>query len=178
MTLRWFFTICLLVTALHGSPDAHDIIELGTRADKGDATAQYYLGLMYDNGDLVVQDDKQAVFWYRKAADQGEARAQSNLGTMYVQGRGVTQDGEQAMFWYLKAAGQIAANSQIKLGDMFNEAQGYVQAHMWYNLAAADSTGETHERAARNRSIVEKKMTPQQVAEAQRLAGEWQVRQP
>jgi len=40
--------------------------------------------------------------------------------------------------------------------------QNYVQAHKWYNLAAANSTGES----ARNRSIVEEKMTPQQVAEA------------
>ena len=56
--------------------------------------------------------------------------------------------------------------------------QNYVQAHRWYNLAAANSTKETHKTAARNRSSVEKKMTPQQVAEAQRLAGEWQVRQP
>jgi len=53
--------------------------------------------------------------------------------------------------------------------------QNYVQAHKWYNLAAANSKGETYEQAARPSSIVEKKMTPPQVAEAQRLVGEWQV---
>jgi len=79
-------------------------------------------------------------------------------------------------------ADQGNARAQFNLGNMYNGGDGvvqnYVQAHKWYNLAAADSTGETHETAARNRSIVEKKMTPQQVAEAQRLAGEWRVRQP
>ncbi len=136
------------MTALHWSPDANadEIAELRARAEQGNARAQFNLGNMYNGGDGVVQDYKQALFWYRKAADQGNARAQFNLGNMYNGGDGVVQN--------------------------------YVQAHKWYNLAAADSTGETHEKAVRNRSIVEKKMTPQQVAEAQRLAGEWRVRQP
>ncbi len=56
--------------------------------------------------------------------------------------------------------------------------RGYVQTHKWSNLAMANSTGEAYEDAAGNRSFVEEKMTPQQVAEAQRLAREWQVRQP
>ncbi|MFZ2168420.1 MAG: hypothetical protein WAW61_02170 [Methylococcaceae bacterium] len=37
---------------------------------------------MYANGEGIVQDDKQAACWFRKAADQGEAVAQFNLGWM------------------------------------------------------------------------------------------------
>ena len=33
--------------------------------------AQVNLGVMYDNGEGVLQDDKEAVKWYRKAAEQG-----------------------------------------------------------------------------------------------------------
>ena len=172
------------MTALHCNPDAHadDIAALRARADQGDAEAQVSLGFMYGNGRGVVQDYKQAVVWYRKAADQGETWSQFNLGVMYHKGRGVVQDYKQAVVWYRKAADQGDANAQYSLGVMYFTGQGvaqnYVQAHKWVNLAAANSTGETHEQAARNRSIVEEKMTPQQVAEAQRLAGEWQVRQP
>ncbi len=51
---------------------------------------------------------------------------------------------------------------------------GHVQAHMWYNLAAAGlPPGEDRDKAARDRGRVAKLMTPAQIAEAQRLAGEW-----
>ena len=46
-------------------------------ADKGDAVAQYRLGLMYSTGRGVAHDDAQAVGWFRKAANQGMADALS-----------------------------------------------------------------------------------------------------
>ncbi len=71
--MRWFFTICLLVTGLLCSPDAHadDIAELRARAEQGLASAQFNRGAMYHSGLGAVQDYKQAVFWYRKAAGKG-----------------------------------------------------------------------------------------------------------
>ena len=54
--------------------------EFRALAEQGDASAQFNLGLMYDNGNGVPEDDRQAVFWYRKAAEQGVAGAQNNLG--------------------------------------------------------------------------------------------------
>ena len=47
-------------------------------------------------------------------------------------------------------------------------------AHMYFNLAGAGG----HKRAIKNRGIVEKKMTPSQVAEAQKLAKEWIKKHP
>ena len=43
-------------------------------AEQGDSYAQYNLGLMYDYGEGVIEDDTQAVYWFRKAAEQGEAK--------------------------------------------------------------------------------------------------------
>jgi hypothetical protein len=43
---------------------------------------------------------------------------------------------------------------------------------MWYNLAAVSGDSD----AVKNRDIVAAKMTPQQVAEAQKLARECQAR--
>ena len=60
-------------------------------AEQGDADAQYFLGWMYDNGEGVTQNDKEAVKWYLKAAEQGDAKAQNSLGMMYRNGTGVTQ---------------------------------------------------------------------------------------
>ena len=56
-------------------------------AEQGDNRAQYNLGLMYDNGDGVVQNYKTALKWYRLSAEQGNAFAQSNLGLMYQNGK-------------------------------------------------------------------------------------------
>ena len=65
-------------------------------AEKGNASAQYNLGVMHANGRGVPQDYAQAVKWYRMAVEQGLAEAQSNLGNMYDNGWGVPQDGAEA----------------------------------------------------------------------------------
>ncbi|NDF51679.1 MAG: sel1 repeat family protein, partial [Betaproteobacteria bacterium] len=62
-----------------------------TAAQKGEAQAQYNLGVMYEKGQGVAQDYKEAVLWYQMAAQQGNANAQHNLGVMYRNGQGVAQ---------------------------------------------------------------------------------------
>ncbi len=53
----------------------------------------------------------------------------------------------------------------------------YVQAHMWFNLAASKSPpGEDRDKAAKNRDNVAKVMTPAQISEAQKLAREWKAK--
>jgi TPR repeat protein len=47
--------------------------------------------------------------------------------------------------------------------------QDYVMAHMYFNIAGA--SGDKY--AIKGRDIIEKNMTPSQIAEAQKLAGEW-----
>ena len=56
--------------------------------------------------------------------------------------------------------------------------QDDVQAHMWLNLAASRTTGEDREDAASARDRARARMTPEQVAEAQRLAREWDEAHP
>ena len=90
---------------------------LRVRAEAGDAEAQFNLGVLYNNGDGVPQDDAEAVRWYRLAADQGYADAQYNLGVMYATGEGVPQDDAEALRWYRLAADQGHAGAQHNLGD-------------------------------------------------------------
>ncbi len=75
-------------------------------AEQGDASAQYNLGLMYDKGQGVPQDNTVAVKWYRLAADQGYAKAQNNLAAMYYSGKGVLKDYVFAHMWANLAASQ------------------------------------------------------------------------
>jgi len=69
-------------------------------AAAGNAAAQYYLGMAYENGDGVAQDYAAATKWYREAAEQGSAQAQYRLGALYEYGKGVSQDYERAFMWF------------------------------------------------------------------------------
>jgi TPR repeat protein len=142
-------------------------------AEEGDASAQYRLGLLYEGGVGVPQNYRQAKEWFEKAAKQGHVGAQAELGTLYLQGAGAPQSAQMAVFWFSQAAEQGDVLSFAKLGWMYAEGRGvrqdFIQAHMWYNLSAAQ--GE--ERAAEARDALAKRMTPAQIAEAQRLAREW-----
>ena len=80
--------------------------ELRYLAEHGDVRAQYYLGVLYDTGEGVPQDNHEAMSWYHRAAEQGEARAQYNLGLMYANGQGVPQDYAEAYYWITLAAAQ------------------------------------------------------------------------
>jgi hypothetical protein len=180
------FILCLLVwpalvqADFQAGKDAYDqgdyataFKEMRPLAEQGDAAAQFNLGILYDNGYGVPQDDQEAVRWWRLAAGQGNAAAQFNLGVMYEQGQGVPQDVAEAVRWYRLAAVQGHATAQFNLGILYGKGQGvlqdYIQAHMWASLAAA----QNQERATKLRAALANDMTPEQIAEAQRLAGEW-----
>ena len=75
-------------------------------AEQGNAKAQTIMGVLYDRGLEVPQDDTEAVRWYRLAAEQRNAEAQVFLGGMYALGRGVPQDVVQGHLWLTLAAAQ------------------------------------------------------------------------
>jgi hypothetical protein len=154
-------------------------------ADEGDARAQSMLGLLYYHGQGVQQDFAAAATWFRKAADQDDAPAQSHLGVMYFEGQGVPQDKAQAVKWFRRAADLGDAQAQFNLGLSYAKGESgepdNVRAHMWFNLAAATfppSDAGDRNIAAKERDRVAAKMTPQQIAEALRLAREWQPKTP
>ena len=80
------------------------IEELQRLAEQGDVEAQYYLGIMYSNGDGIQRDYKKGFFWCEKAALQGYPEAQFVVADMYECGDGVERNIEKAIEWYKKAA--------------------------------------------------------------------------
>ena len=80
--------------------------DLLPEAEKGNARAQFILGLLYKQGRGIPQDFKQAAKWFLKAAEQGNARGQFSLGLLYLKGQGVSKDYKQAEEWLRKAAEQ------------------------------------------------------------------------
>ena len=135
-------------------------------ADQGLASAQFHLGLMYDNGQGVPQEDYvQAAKWYRLAANKGDASAQYYLAFKYKKGQGVSQSYEQAANWFRLAADQGYASAQFSLGAAYLFGQGVsedeIQALVWM-IRAADQ-GDVN--ALKSREFIELTMTPQQIAQ-------------
>jgi hypothetical protein len=143
-------------------------------AEDGDASAQCNLGVLYEQGRGVAQNYREAMRWFRLAALQGDASAQSNLGVMYYKGQGIAQDYGEAMKWYRMAAEQRNAEAQFNLGVMYQDGRGVAQdrvrAHMWFNLAAAISSDGNAQLAAKNRDIMTKSLTREQLFRAQEMA--------
>jgi uncharacterized protein len=68
-------------------------------AERGQSSAQAYLGFMYETGRGVPQNYTDAAMWYRRAAEQGDSLAQYSLGQLYDRGQGVPQDIVEAGKW-------------------------------------------------------------------------------
>jgi len=139
-------------------------------AEKGDADAANSLGLFYYCGDGVAKDYAEAFKWFSKSADQNNLDAQSSLGDCYHYGRGVAKDEAEAVKWYRKSAEQGYSEAQWDLGFCYETGEGVqkdeVEACKWYSLAAAQGFAY----AKTNLSITESQMTPEQIAEAQKLS--------
>jgi uncharacterized protein len=68
-------------------------------AERGEASAQAYLGFMFETGRGVPQNYTEAAMWYRRAAEQGDSLAQYSLGLLYDRGQGVPRDIVEANKW-------------------------------------------------------------------------------
>src|SRR6187549_3299928 len=69
-------------------------------AEKGHASAQAQLALLYEQGHGVPADERQAFKYYLMAAEKGFAPAQATVAGMYAEGRGVAQDLFASNLWY------------------------------------------------------------------------------
>jgi len=119
---------------------------------------------------------------YRAHAEQGDANSQNRLGNAYLKGQGVPLNYAEAVRWYRKAADQGYALAQFDLAFMYYRGQGvprdYVLAHMWMGLAASRASGDLKDNSVSGQHLFAQQMTAEQIAEAERLAGEWKPREP
>jgi TPR repeat protein len=81
-------------------------------ANNGNIDAMYKLGEMYSTGQGIMQDYKQALYWYKQAGNNGNIDAMYKLGEMYSTGQGIMQDYKQALYWYKKTGDHYGRSSQ------------------------------------------------------------------
>jgi len=139
-------------------------------AEQGLAAAQFRLGEMYQHGRGVSRNTKTMFKWYTLAAEQGHAKAQFKVGVNYWLGREhLSINYTTAVKWYTRSAKQGLSLAQDFLGGHYERGEGvptdYVQAYMWYSIAAHNgqkSGDESKERISKN-------MTAAQISQAQEM---------
>jgi TPR repeat protein len=97
---------------------------------------------------------------------------------MYANGEGVPPDHAEASKWYRMAADQGIPQSQNNLASNYHNGEGvpqdYVEAYVWFSLAIARyPASEGRDNAVKGRDLSAAKMTPAQIAEAQKRIRDW-----
>ena len=114
------------------------------------------LAVMYQNGVGVNQSFNDAVKWYRKAAENGDALACHNLGSL--RGKGF-RDRNLSSFQQDEFARATTNN---------------VEAYMWFTLAAKRG----HAPSLKDKSVLERFMSPSEIATAKRLSETFEADPP
>lgn len=109
-------------------------------AERGNATAQYNIGLFYDKGRGRPKSARQAAEWYNRAVKKGHISAQVNLGTLYIRGVGVDRNYARAKELFTLAANRGSLSAQNNLGLVYSRGWGveknYREAKRWFLKAA------------------------------------------
>jgi uncharacterized protein len=115
----------------------------------------------------------------KERAAAGDPEAQFSLGKNYEAGRsGLKKDYAEAASWYRKSADQGNVYAQASLGILYHSGKGLphddVQSEMWLTISADHAPVNDRDTIVEMRDSVAAHLTPQQIAEARRLAHEWQ----
>jgi len=107
-------------------------------AEENNTSALINLANLYEQGQGVEPNLKQAVVYLQKAADLNDTRGQYQLAMMYEKGRGVERDLHQAAYWFEKAAEQGDETAQFNLGVMLatNYGEGFASSSSEQRSAA------------------------------------------
>jgi TPR repeat protein len=124
--------------------------EWSEAADRGQAEAQYNLGMLYLKGLGVARNPEEAFRWFRLAGEQGQADAAFQVGLMREKGVGVAQDFAQAQVWFTLAAEHGDSEAEVSLAELYDQGQGVpkdlTRAVYWYKMAAEQGLPEAQSR--------------------------------
>lgn len=106
-------------------------------------------------------------------SEEGHYRAQYNLARIYQYGRGLPKDEAEAVKWYRKAAEQGYLPAQEELGVLYHNGHGVgrdeTEAYKWWLLAGAQGS----DYANKEYGVLERRLSPAQRAEGQKMAREF-----
>lgn len=142
----------------------------------GPASADYAEGLRA----YRIRDYPTAIKEFVAAGKAGNVEAQNYLGNMYVRGLGVNQNDQEAMRWFTAAADAGHPASQFNVGLMLLEGRGVrkdpEKAYVWFTLASKGNAPDIADLATKNLEVVKRRLTPQQLEDAEALLKIWRPR--
>jgi TPR repeat protein len=157
-----------------GKGDAAALDRLMKGAERGDASAEFYLALLYKDGLGVPRDDVRYASLLRKAGEQDHAGAQARLIGVYEEGKGVAKDPVQAAQWARRAAdqGELAGQLALVMDYYYGRgvARSYVEAIKWQAILEAKGFVSRDEDFTRE---LERAAGAIQTEEGRALAREW-----
>ena len=141
-------------------------------AEGGDPVVQFWLGILYYNGEGVRRDFVEAVRLYTLSAEQRYVGAQNALAVCYRNGLGVEKNNTEAFTLLNIAANRGFKPAQFNLGLMYEcGADGAIEtnlvlAYMWISLSAL----EHNEWRNWIRDWISRNMEPRHITEAETMA--------
>ena len=93
--------------------------DLERLAEYGDVHAQYFLGLLYRDGGLLLPDAEQAVHWLELAAKRNLPEAQYALGKLYLSDDPEVHDVDDGLQWLERAARNGNTDASYRLGKEY-----------------------------------------------------------
>lgn len=135
---------CLLLSSMPGhASDADTFKAMVVLANKGNAEAQYHVGMMHNNGIGTPQDPKQAFEWFQKSTASSDPLGAYKLGCYYDgQFAGVvTTDANEALKYKLVAARAGYALAQHDVALMYFKQGNPEEALKWWKMAGDQGDG-------------------------------------
>lgn len=131
------FSCFLLFTMAAKADDTASFNAMVALANKGDAEAQYHVGMMYNNGIGTQQDRKQALEWFQKSAASNDPLGAYKLGCYYDgQGAGIIElDPDQALKYKLIAAEAGYSLAQHDVANLYDRRGNSEAALKWWKRA-------------------------------------------
>jgi TPR repeat protein len=153
------------------------VSQVAAEAQAGLPDAQAQLGEAYLFGNGVSKDYTKAIIWLSKAADQGNTDAYKHVANMYYSGRGVVLSQASSLSWLQKSADADDGQGQFTLGKLYYSGtlvpQDYVEAYKWISLCVRQNP--YCDFAIPTKNEITSKMTPRQVAEANKKIAAWRA---
>jgi uncharacterized protein len=131
------FSCLLFFSTPANANDAVTFNAMVKLANKGDAEAQYHVGMMYNNGIGTQQDIRQAFEWFQKSAASNDPLGAYKLGCYYDgQGAGVVaSDSTEALKYKLIAAKAGYALAQHDVAILYDRQGNSEEALKWWKMA-------------------------------------------
>ena len=155
-------------------PDLARAIEWYEKAAaQGEGWSLWRMGMTYVDGEGREPDSPKAVEYFRRAAEAGSPDGMTSLAVMYATGDGVKQDFAEARRYYELAADAGSDHALLNLAGMYLRGEGVLVDMVQAYVLASIGERRGSEKAGAMRRAIEKELSAEQRAEAdRRLAGE------